>query len=158
MLKIAVFPGSFDPPTLGHLNIISRAAKLFDRVYVCAMVNAAKTPMFSPEERLAMLHAAVAEFDNVVAETHSGLLAEYAEKRGAHYLVKGVRNGTDFDLEYGLAQINKELDSELETVLLCAEPQYAHFSSTMARDMLRYHQPPERFLPQAAIPFLKGRN
>ncbi len=157
-MNIAVFPGSFDPPTLGHLNIISRAAQLFDRVYVCAMVNGEKTPMFSPEQRLAMLQASVAEFENVTAETHSGLLAAYAKERGARYLIKGVRNGTDFDLEYGLAQINRELDPQLETVLLCAEPQYAHFSSTMARDMLRYHQPPERFLPQAAIPFLKGRN
>ena len=155
--KIAVFPGSFDPVTLGHMDVITRAARLFDRVYICTMVNGEKHPLFSPEERLAMLRASVAELPNVTAELWTGLLAEYARERGAGYLIKGVRNGTDFDLEYGLSLINRALEPTLETVLLCADVRCQHISSTMAREMIKYAQPLSLCMPAAAIQYLKGR-
>ncbi|MBQ5739818.1 MAG: pantetheine-phosphate adenylyltransferase, partial [Oscillospiraceae bacterium] len=120
-MKIAVFPGSFDPVTLGHLDIVARAAKLFDRVYICTMVNAEKRGMFTAEERLELLRGSVAHLDNVEAELWSGLLVDYAREKGARFLVKGVRNGSDFDLEYSLARINTSIEPELETVLLCAD-------------------------------------
>ena len=155
--KIAVFPGSFDPVTLGHMDIITRAARLFDRVYICTMVNGEKHPLFSPEERLDMLRASVAELPNVTAELWTGLLAAYARERGAGYLIKGVRNGTDFDLEYGLSLINRALEPTLETVLLCADVRCQHISSTMAREMIKYGQPLALCMPAAAIQYLKGR-
>lgn len=155
-MKIAVYPGSFDPVTLGHMDVIERAAALFDRVYVCTMVNGGKNPMFTAEQRFAMLCAATAELPNVTAELWTGLLADYAGEKGAHWLVKGVRNATDFDAEYGMAQINRGIDAQLDTVLLPARAELLHFSSTMAREMIKYNQPLERCMPAAAIRVMKG--
>ena len=99
-MKTAIYPGSFDPITLGHLDIIRRSAPCFDRLFVCVMVNCDKKPMFSPEQRLELIRRSVADLPNVEAELYSGLLADYARQKGAGILVKGVRNTTDFDLEY----------------------------------------------------------
>lgn len=157
-MRIAVVPGSFDPVTLGHLNIIERAARMFDKVYVCAMVNGEKkNRLFSDEERLAMLHAATAKLSNVEAELHSGLLSAYAKEKGAQYLVKGVRNGTDFDAEHAMADINRSLDAQLETVLLCADARFGFFSSTMAREMIKYRQDLTKYLPPEAVEFIKRK-
>jgi len=156
-MKIAVFPGSFDPVTLGHVDILARASKLFDRVYICAMVNAEKRNMFTSEERLELLRGSVAELPNVEAELWSGLLVDYAREKGAQFLVKGVRNATDFDLEYSLARINTAIAPELETVLLCADPVYGHVSSTMAREMIRYKQDLTKCLPAFAADYIKRK-
>lgn len=155
-MSIAVFPGSFDPVTLGHMDVLRRAAKLFDRVYVCAMVNGEKHGLFTPEQRLAMLRAATDGIDNVTAEVWTGLLADYARARGANTLVKGVRNGTDFALEQGLYLINRDLAPGLDTVLLCADAAYLHYSSTMVREMIKYGQPLGRYMPAAAAELVKG--
>lgn len=155
-MKIAVYPGSFDPVTLGHMDVIERAAALFERVYVCAMVNGGKNPMFTAEQRFEMLRAATAELPNVTAELWTGLLADYAREKGARWLVKGVRNATDFDAEYGMAQINRGIDAQLDTVLIPARAELLHFSSTMAREMIKYNQPLERYMPAAAIRVMKG--
>jgi len=155
-MRIAVFPGSFDPVTLGHMDVIERAAQLFDRVYLCAMANGEKHPTFTPEQRLAMLTAAAAPLPNVTAELWTGLLADYARERGAQYLVKGVRNGADFDNEFGMAVINRSLCPGLDTVLLPARPEYLHFSSTMVREMIKYHRPLEKYMPRAAAECVKG--
>lgn len=157
-MRIAVVPGSFDPITLGHLNIIERAAKIFDKVYVCAMVNGEKkNRLFADEERLAMLRASTEKLENVEAELWSGLLSAYAKEKGAHFLVKGVRNGTDFDAEHAMADINRSLDEELETVLLCADARLSFFSSTMAREMIKYKQDLTKYLPAAAVEFIERK-
>ncbi|MDO4810950.1 MAG: pantetheine-phosphate adenylyltransferase [Eubacteriales bacterium] len=156
-MKIAIYPGSFDPITLGHLDIIRRAASCFDKVYVCVMTNCAKQPMFEPEKRLKLIRASIAGLDNVEVEAHSGLLASYAREKGATVLVKGVRNATDFDLEYQQALINKGICPELETVLLPASAPYVHFSSTMVREMIRYGQPLEQYVPAPVAEELKER-
>ncbi|MBE6910537.1 MAG: pantetheine-phosphate adenylyltransferase [Ruminococcaceae bacterium] len=155
-MRIAVFPGSFDPVTLGHMDVITRAAAMFDRVYICTMVNAGKSPMFTTEQRFEMLRAAVAELDGVTAELWTGLLADYARERGARWLVKGVRSGTDFDAEYGMAQINRSLDAQLDTVLIPSRPELLHISSSMVREMIRYKRPLEPCMPRAAIEVMKG--
>lgn len=121
-MNVAVFPGSFDPVTLGHMDVLERASRLFERVYVCAMVNGGKHPMFTGEQRLALLAAATERLPNVTAELWTGLLADYAREKGARYLVKGVRNASDFEAEYGMAQINRGLYGELDTVLFAREP------------------------------------
>ena len=149
-MRIAVCPGSFDPITLGHLDIIRRASALFDRVWVCVMANGEKSRgMFPPQRRLELVRLAVEELPNVEAELWTGLLADYARQRNAGFLVKGVRCGTDFDNEYQMAWINRSLAVELETVLLPARPEFSYFSSTMAREMIRYGQDLKRYLPFA---------
>ena len=156
-MRIAVCSGSFDPITLGHLDIIRRAAACFDKVYVCVSPNASKkNQMFTPEEKLELVKVAVEDLDNVVAELYQGLLADYAVERGANVIVRGVRNATDFDVEYQLAQINSGIHPGLETMILPASPQYQHFSSSMAIEMIRYGQPLEKYLPESIIPMVKG--
>ena len=150
MMRIAVCPGGFDPITLGHLDIIRRAAVLFDRVLVCVMTNGEKDRgMFPPQRRLELARLAVADLPHVEAELWQGLLADYARQRGAGFLVKGVRCGADFDSEYQMAWINQSLAPDLETVLLPARPEFIYFSSTMAREMIRYGQDLTRYLPSA---------
>ncbi len=157
-MRIAIYPGSFDPITMGHLDIIRRAAQCFDKVYVCVLANCDKKPMFTPQERVDMIRRSVEELDNVEAELYSGLLADYARQKGACVLVKGVRNATDFDQEYQMASINRGICPGLETVFLPASPAYQHFSSTMVREMLRYGQPMEQYVPAPVAAQWKGRS
>lgn len=156
-MKTAICSGSFDPITLGHLDIISRAADLFDQVVVCVSPNAEKKcQMFSPEQKLRLVQEAVNPMPNVAAELWSGLLAEFACKHNAVAIVRGVRNGTDFDVECSLARINAGLcDNQLDTVMLPAAAQYQHMSSTMAREMIRYNRPLEPYLPEAILPLIQ---
>ena len=111
--------------------------------------------MFTPEEKLRLVRAAVADLPHVEAELWPGLLADYAMARGAGVIVRGVRNTSDFDVEYQLALINRGLYPELETMLLPASPAYQHFSSSMAREMIRYDQPLERYLPASIVPLVR---
>ena len=154
-MRTAICSGSFDPITLGHLDIIRRAAACFDLVYVCVSPNASKTnQMFTPEEKLRMVELAVADIPNVKAELFQGLLADYAVERGANVIIRGVRNATDFDVEYQLALINRSIYPQLETMLLPASAEYQHFSSSLAREMIRYRQPLEKYLPASIIPLV----
>jgi len=155
-MKTAVCSGSFDPITLGHMDIIQRAAQYFDRIWVCVSSNAEKkNQMFTPEQKLQLVRAAVADLPNVEAELGPGLLADFAVEHGAQVIVRGIRNGSDMDVEYALAQINRSIHPQLDTVLLPASPAYQHFSSSMAREMIRYHQPLEKYLPAAVIPMVQ---
>ncbi len=157
-MKIAIYPGSFDPITLGHLDIIRRAALCFDKVFVCVMDNCdKKSHMFPAEKRLEMLRRSVEELPNVEAELYRGLLADYAREKGGRVIVKGLRNATDFDLEYQMAAINRGIWAELETVFLPASVEYQHFSSTMVREMIRYRQPLEKYVPRAVAEELKQK-
>lgn len=156
-MKIAVFPGSFDPVTLGHMNIIERASRLFDKVIVCAVNNGEKkSPMFTPEQRLALLQASVAKLGNVEAAMWSGLLTDFAREQGALTLVRGTRCGSNFDEEYAMAQIYRSLCPQLDTIVIPAEPTLAHISSTMVREMIKYGQPLENYMPLPAAELMKG--
>ena len=155
-MRTAVCSGSFDPITLGHLDIIRRAAQCFDHIWVCVSPNASKrNQMFTPEQKLLLVRTAIADIPNVEAELYPGLLADYAVSHGAKVIVRGMRNASDFDVEYQLAQINSGIHPGLESMLLPASPQYQHFSSSMAREMIRYHQPLEKYLPASIIPLVK---
>ena len=155
-MKTAICSGSFDPITLGHLDGIRRAAAIFDKVCVCVSPNAEKkNQMFTPEQKLLLVRTAVAELPNVEAELFPGLLADFAVSHGANVIVRGIRNVTDMDVEYQMALINRGLHPELETFLLPASPAYQHFSSSMAREMIRYHQPLEKYLPMSIIPLVR---
>ena len=155
-MRIAVCSGSFDPITLGHYDVIARTAACFDKVWVCVSPNAEKkSQMFTPEQKLTLVRAAVSDLPNAEAELYPGLLADYAVSKGASVIVRGVRDGTDFDAEYQLALINRGIHAGLETLLLPASPPWRHFSSSMAREMIRYRQPLENYLPGAVIPLVR---
>ena len=155
-MTTAICSGSFDPITLGHLDIIRRAAACFDRVCVCVSPNAEKkNQMFTPEEKLLLVRTAVEDLPNVEAELWPGLLADFAVDHGATAIVRGVRNTSDFDVEYQLALINQDIHPGLETMLLPASAAYQHFSSSMAREMIRYGQPLEAYLPASIIPMVR---
>ena len=155
-MRTAICSGSFDPITLGHLDIIRRAAACFDRVCVCVSPNAEKkNQMFTPEQKLRLVQAAVADLPNVEAELGPGLLADFAVAHGATAIVRGVRNATDLDAEYSLALINQSIHPGLETVFFPAALEYQYFSSSMAREMIRYGQPLEKYLPAAIVPLVR---
>ena len=137
-MKIAIIPGSFDPVTLGHVDIIRRAAAIFDKVYPVVMLNAEKKGMFDGEERLAVLRCACKDIENADCRLFSGLTSDFADSVGARFLVRGARNATDFDYEAGFAEIMKRFDSRLETVILPASPEYAYMSSSYARERIKY--------------------
>jgi len=157
-MKTAVFPGSFDPVTLGHLDIIERASKLFDRVVVSIAPNGEKAhPMFTDEQKLALMKASIATLPNVEAEICKGLLTEHAEKCGAQFIVRGCRSGSNFDEEYALSLIYHNVSgNKLDTVLLCAEPTHQHLSSTMVREMIKYQRELEKYMPLPAAKLVKG--
>ena len=155
-MRTAICSGSFDPITLGHLDVIRRAAACFDKIWVCVSPNAEKkNQLFTPEQKLRLVQAAVADLPNVEAELYPGLLADYAVDHGANVIVRGVRNVTDFDVEYQMALINRGIHPELETMLLPASAEYQHFSSSMIREMIRYHQPLEKYLPASILPLVR---
>ena len=155
-MRTAVCSGSFDPITLGHLDVIRRTAACFDKVCVCVSPNAEKkNQMFTPEQKLRLVQKAVEDLPNVAAELGPGLLADYAVSHGAAVIVRGARNASDFDVEYQLALINKSIHPELDTWILPASAEYQHYSSSMAREMIRYRQPLEKYLPEAIIPLVR---
>lgn len=137
-MSAAIYPGSFDPVTLGHLNIIKRAAACFDKVIVCVMVNSKKKGMFTPEERVELLRKATERFPNVEVDFSHELLAAYAKRRGAHVVVKGLRAVSDFEQEVQMAVINRHLNPRLETMFLASSEKYTYLSSTIVKEMARY--------------------
>ncbi len=150
-MKTAIYPGSFDPITLGHLNIIRRAASIFDKVVVCVMVNDAKRPLFTLEERLELIRRVTRRFPNVEADTSSILLAEYAKALERPVLIKGLRAVSDFEYECQMAMINKKLNPSLETVFLYASEKYTYLSSSMVKEMAKYGADISEFVPREII-------
>lgn len=138
-MSIAICPGSFDPITLGHLNIIRRTSKIFDRVVVCIMHNAMKpNPMFTVEEKVDMCRRATERYPNVTVDWSDGLLAEYAKQYSGAVIVKGLRAASDFEYEFQMNLINKKINPELETMFLTASGKYTFLSSSVVREMAYY--------------------
>ena len=135
-MKVAIYPGSFDPITSGHLNIIQRASKIFDRLIVCVMVNAGKSPMFTLEERVDMIRRVVDELGNVEVDASDELLAEYAKRKGSCVIVKGLRAMSDFEREFQMSIINHKLNPGLDTMFLTADSEYMYMSLTDKLHML----------------------
>lgn len=150
-MKKAVYPGSFDPITLGHTNIIRRAAAVCDNLTVCVMVNSDKNYMFSTEERLDFAKRSVKDFKNVTVECFDGLLADFMQHTGCNVIIKGLRTTDDFNFEVQMDRINKKLYGKLETIFLAADPELLHVSSTVAREMIRYGRGVEDYLPPEIV-------
>ena len=156
-MKIAIYPGSFDPITSGHLNIIRRAAKIFDKLIVCVMVNAGKNPMFTLNERVDLIRRVTSDMENVEVDSSSELLAEYAQRRGSCVIVKGLRAGSDFENEFQMALINHKINPQLDTMFLTAESRYMYLSSSTVKELGNYNVDLSEFLPQQIIPDFKQR-
>ena len=150
-MTTALIPGSFDPITLGHLNIVRRAAGIFDRVVVCVMKNSAKSYMFTIDERVELVKKVVARFPNVQVDTTDMLLAEYAKRHEGAVIVKGLRAVSDFDYEFQIALINKKMNPDLDTLFLTASEKYTFLSSTVVKEMAAYGADLSEFAPAEII-------
>ena len=150
-MSIAVYPGSFDPITLGHLNVIRRAAAVFDELLVCVMINSGKDPLFTHEERVELIKRTVVRFPNVRVEASKELLVEYMKTRGAKVIIKGLRAVSDFDREFQIALVNRKLDNSIETLFMPSSEKYTYLSSTVVKEMARYGADLETFVPKEII-------
>lgn len=143
----AIYPGTFDPITNGHIDIVRRSAKLFDKVVISIAMSSRKQPLFSLEERVELAQTALKDLDNVEVEGFKGLLADYANEKGATVLIRGVRAVADFEYEYQLASVNRKLNPQLESVLLTPSSETSHISSTIVRDVAAHHGDVSAFVP-----------
>jgi pantetheine-phosphate adenylyltransferase len=148
MNKTVICPGSFDPVTLGHVEVISRAAKMFDHVIVGVLVNSSKTPSFSIEERMGFLKEVTADLDNVEIVSFDGLLAQYCKQRKVDAIVKGLRAVSDFEYEFQMAITNKKLNPNLETIFLTSDSEFMYLSSSMVREVASMGGDISNFVPE----------
>jgi len=154
----AIYPGSFDPVTLGHLNVIKRAAAMFDELIVCVSVNSSKpSGLFTPRERVELLQKVTEDIRNVRVDATDGLVATYARKNHAKVLVKGLRAVSDYETEIQLAMINAKLYSQLDTIFLYTSPKYAYLSSTVVKEMARYGADLSDFVPRQIIQDVRAK-
>jgi len=156
-MKIAVYPGSFDPITLGHLNLIKRASKVFDKLIVCVMVNSLKKPLFTTEERMEQIKKVTARFDNVEVDSWDGLVAEYAREKGAVAVVRGLRALSDYEKECQMAIINKKINPDVETFFLAASEKYMYLSSSAVKEMASFGADLTEFAPRELIDAIESR-
>lgn len=158
-MRLAIYPGTFDPLTLGHLDIVRRARQTFDEVVVLLAVNESKTPLFPLEQRMELVRQCVAGLSGVRVDSHAGLLAEYALKTGAAAIVRGLRAISDFDYEFQMAIVNRKLAPQVETVFLMPSEDWSYLNSTIVRELWRFGGDYSRFVPEAvrcAMDQLKG--
>jgi len=153
-MKIALFPGSFDPITIAHVNILKRALPLFDRIVVGIGLNSSKQNFLSAEKREEIVKTIFAPYANVDVQLYEGLTVDFCRKVNARYMVRGIRSAADFEYERAIAQINQTMMPEVETILLLSKPEYSAISSTIVRDILRNHGDISPFVPKEALDFL----
>lgn len=149
MQRICLFPGTFDPITVGHLDIINRSLDLFDKVYIGIGRNASKVPMFSEEQRIEWIHEIFKDEPRVEAVVYDGLTVDCCKKVNAKFILRGIRYVNDFEYEKAIADMNRSLDGEIETIFLTCLPQYTSVASTLVRDVIRNGGNATAFLPDA---------
>lgn len=137
-MSVAVFPGSFDPVTIGHKDLILRAAKMFDQLILGVLINSDKMPLFSTSERVQMLQEITVGMDNITVKTFDGLLVDFMRQEQADVIVRGLRTPADFEYELPLAQANHKLEDRADTVFLATAPEYSYISSSVVKELLRY--------------------
>lgn len=147
-MKIAIYPGSFDPVTNGHLDIIERSSKMVDKLIVGVLNNGSKNPMFSTEERVNMLERVTSEFENVEVKSFSGLLVDFASQTGASIVIRGLRAITDFEYELQMAQTNHILNSDVDTIFLTTGIEYSYLSSSTVKEVARCGGDISKFIPE----------
>lgn len=147
-MKIAVYPGSFDPITKGHLDIIQRAATVFDKLIVCVMANNSKNYLFNCEERAQLIIDSLVELDNVEVDTYNGLLIDYVRLRKTNIIVKGLRAFSDFEYEFQMALTNKHLDNNIETFFMMTCNKYSYLSSSLVKELVKFQGNVSDFIPK----------
>ncbi len=155
--KSAIYPGSFDPVTKGHMDIIKRSAKMYDKLYIAVLTNSSKRCSFTIDERIEMIKKCTAHISNVEVCTFSGLLAEYAKSIGVIAIVRGLRAVTDFEYEFQMALTNKKINKELETIFLTTNSKYMYLSSSIVKEIARNGGDITDFVPAAALEDIKNR-
>ena len=148
-MKLAVFPGSFDPITIGHMDLVERAIPLFDRIVVAVGINNQKQCLFSLEKRMEWLRKTFASHPTVEVDSFEGLTVNYCKARDARYLLRGLRQASDFDYEKTISQLNTIIGDNVETVFLISKPEYSHISSTIVREIIKGHGDVSKFIPAA---------
>jgi pantetheine-phosphate adenylyltransferase len=156
-MRLAIYPGSFDPITNGHVDVIARAATLFDNVIVGVAINDAKQSMFTMEERVEMIRAVTVRFENVQVVAFHGLLVEFAREQGAVAVVRGLRAVSDFEFEFQMALMNRKLEPAIETVFLTPREEYTYLSSRIVKEIARLGGPVDAFVPEAVVAALRKR-
>lgn len=151
MSRICLFPGTFDPITLGHTNIIDRALPLFDKIYIGIGRNNQKTPMFSEEKRLQWINELYQDNPKVEAIIYEGLTVDCCQQIGANFILRGIRYVSDFEYEKAIADMNRSISNQIETVFLTCSPQYSSVASTLVRDVLKYGGDVAQFLPPTVL-------
>ncbi|WP_276363403.1 pantetheine-phosphate adenylyltransferase [Daejeonella sp. H1SJ63] len=153
-MKIALFPGSFDPVTKAHVDILKRALPLFDKVVIGIGLNSTKAPYLSTEKRKAMLRAVFANEPKIEVQTYEGLTVDFCKKINAGYMIRGIRTVSDFEYEKAIAQMNHALAPEIESIFIVSKPGYSSISSTIVRDILRNNGDVQQFIPKEAFDLL----
>ena len=156
-MSVAIYPGSFDPVTYGHLDIIRRAASMFDRVIVLVVTNLAKQPMFTKEERMDFLRRATSGLENVEVDSYGGLLADYAREHDARVIVKGLRALSDFEYEFQMALTNRRLNPEAETVFLTTTAEHMYLSSSLVKQVATLGGEISDFVPACIVPDIRQK-
>lgn len=150
-MRVAVYPGSFDPVTNGHMDIIQRASKTFDRVYVAILTNSSKTPMFSIEQRLDWIRRSTAHIENVEVDCFSGLLVNYMKEKNANIIIKGLRAVSDFEYEFQMALMNRKLSPDVETLFMMTSGKYSYLSSSIVKEIARHKASLSGLVPEFMI-------
>ena len=150
-MRIGVYPGSFDPVTLGHIDVICRSSKLVDKLIIGVLNNSAKRPLFSVEERVTMLEEATKDLDNVVVESFDGLLVDFADMKNANVIIRGLRAITDFEYELQIAQTNHKINPKVDTLFLTTSVEYSYVSSSVVREIGLYGGDISPFVPANVI-------
>ncbi len=156
-MRTAVYPGSFDPITNGHLDIIKRASRVYDKVVVGVLSNKSKMPLFTAEERVDMIKRVTKELDNVEVDTFEGLLVDFAKSKNATVIVKGLRTVADFEYEFQMALLNKALNPEYETMFMMTDTKYSYISSSMVKELAGFHGDLTGFVPCDIIETIKKK-
>lgn len=155
MARICLFPGTFDPVTLGHVDIINRALPLFDKIIVGIGLNSAKAPMFSPDQRLQWINEIYKDEERVEGAVYEGLTIDYCKQIGANFILRGIRYVSDFEYEKTIADANRTLDKTIETIFLTGEPKYTSVASTIVRDIIRNGGNAAPFIPEPVARSIK---
>ncbi|MBS1493314.1 MAG: pantetheine-phosphate adenylyltransferase [Bacteroidetes bacterium] len=153
----AIYPGTFDPVTNGHLDIIERASKLFDKVIITIAVNSSKKPLFTKDERMDMIKNVTKKFKNVSVDVFDGLLVSYAKKKKASVIIRGLRAISDFDYEFQIALTNRKLVPEVNTIFLMPSEKYSFLNSSLVRELASYHADVKQFVPDYVFKKLKEK-
>ncbi|ALC80951.1 MULTISPECIES: pantetheine-phosphate adenylyltransferase [Bacillus] len=151
MNRVAVCPGSFDPVTYGHLDIIKRGAKVFDHVYICVLNNSTKKPLFSVEERCELLREVTSDLSNISIESNNGLLIDYAKSKQANVILRGLRAVSDFEYEMQITSMNRFLEENIETFFMMTNNQYSFLSSSIVKEVAKYKGAVSGLVPEIVV-------